>query len=84
MQEFAVPPLQGMMQIMLWKGLLNRTSFFSNHIFELYYENCSDFILVSGFVCVGVLQPSQPIGVMSSAVSFPNHTLLGRRSPLSG
>ena len=52
MQEFAVPPLQGMMQIMLWKGLLNRTNFFSNHIFELYYENCSDFILVSGFVCL--------------------------------
>ena len=30
-------------------------------------ENCS-------FVCVEVLQPSQPTGVMSSAVSLPNHT----------
>ena len=28
MQEFAVSPLQGMMQIMLWNGLLNRTIFF--------------------------------------------------------
>ena len=26
------------------------------------------------FVCVGVLRPSQPTGVMSSAVSLPNHT----------
>ena len=36
------------------------------------------------FVCVEVLWPSQPNGVMSSAVSLPNHTLLGRLSPLSG
>ena len=35
------------------------------------------------FVCVEVLRPGQPNGVMSSAVSFPNHTLLGRLSPLS-
>ena len=27
-----------------------------------------------GFVCVEVFQPSQPNGVMSSAVSLPNHT----------
>ena len=26
------------------------------------------------FVCVEVLQPSQPSGVMSIAVSLPNHT----------
>ena len=32
------------------------------------------------FVCVEILQPSQPNGVMSSAVSLPNNTLL---SPLS-
>ena len=29
------------------------------------------------FVCVEVLQPSQPNGVMSSAVSLPNHTFTG-------
>ena len=33
MQEFAVPPLQGMMQIMLW--LLNRT----NSFFQIIYLN---------------------------------------------
>ena len=37
-----------------------------------------------GSICVEVLRPSQPNGVMSSAVSLPNHTLLGRLSPLSG
>ena len=30
------------------------------------------------FVCVVVLQPSQPNGVMSSAVSLPNHTFTGQ------
>ena len=30
------------------------------------------------FVCVEVLRPSQPTGVMSSAVSLPNHTFTGQ------
>ena len=30
--------------------------------------------MISSFVCVEVLRPSQPNGVMSSAVSLPNHT----------
>ena len=30
------------------------------------------------FVCVEVLRPSQPNGVMSSAVSLPNHTFSGQ------
>ena len=30
------------------------------------------------FVCVEVLLPSQPNGVMSSAVSLPNHTFTGQ------
>ena len=30
------------------------------------------------FVCVEVLRPSQPNGIMSSAVSLPNHTLTGQ------
>ena len=29
-------------------------------------------------VCVGVLRPSQPNGVMASGVSLPNHTLTGQ------
>ena len=32
----------------------------------------------SEFVCVEVLRPSQPNGVMSSAVSLPNHTFTGQ------
>ena len=30
------------------------------------------------FVCAEVLQPSQPNGVMLSAVSLPNHTFTGQ------
>ena len=30
------------------------------------------------FVCVKVLQPSQPNGIMSSAVSLSNHTFTGQ------
>ena len=30
------------------------------------------------FVCVEVLRPSQPSGVMSSVVSLPNHTFTGQ------
>ena len=32
----------------------------------------------SEFVCVEVLRPSQPNGVMSSAVSLPSHTFTGQ------
>ena len=46
----------------------------------------SQLIIVAGnmtavrylFVCVEVLRPSQPNGVMSSAVSLPNHTFTGQ------
>ena len=40
-----------------------------------------DCNLVSLFVCVEVLRPSQPNGVMSSAVSLPNHTFTGQALP---
>ena len=30
------------------------------------------------FVCVEVLRPIQPNGVMSSAISLPNHTFIGQ------
>ena len=40
------------------------------------FENfCKLFAL---FVCVEVLRPSQPNGVMSSVVSLPNHTFTGQ------
>ena len=37
-----------------------------------------DHYIVCFFLCVEVLQPSQPNGVMSSAVSLPNHTFTGQ------
>ena len=35
-------------------------------------------LIFSEFVCVEVLRPSQPNGVMSSVVSLPNHTFTGQ------
>ena len=35
-------------------------------------------LLLYLFVCVEVLQPRQPNGVMSSTVSLPNHTFTGQ------
>ena len=40
------------------------------------HESDSDSVCL--FVCVEVLRPSQPNGVMSSAVSLPNHTFTGQ------
>ena len=40
------------------------------HCVVLYYNAL--------FVCVEVLRPSQPNGVMSSAVSLSNHTFTGQ------
>ena len=37
-----------------------------------FFSSIAKFIIV--FVCVEVLRPSQPNGVMSSMVSLPNHT----------
>ena len=36
------------------------------------------FVVWCLFVCVKVLRPSQPNGVMSSVVSLPNHTFTGQ------
>ena len=36
------------------------------------------FSFFVAFVCVENLRPSQPNGVMSSAVSLPNHTFTGQ------
>ena len=40
----------------------------------LFTNSCKRFL----FVCFEVLRPSQPNGVMSSAVSLPNHTFTGQ------
>ena len=51
-----------------------------NKIIEGYNVNPLDFSqnTIRKFVCVEVLRPSQPNGVMSSAVSLPNHTFTGQ------
>ena len=40
--------------------------------------NSVSFSLFICVVCVEVLRPSQPNGVVSSAVSLPNHTFTGQ------
>ena len=40
-------------------------------------KNCKNSNFVR-FVCVEVLRPSQPNGVMSSPASLPNHTFTGQ------
>ena len=59
-------------------------------ISSIYIKTCSSYKMLfikrskydpAGeviFVCVEVLRPSQPSGVMSSAVSLPNHTFTGQ------
>ena len=42
---------------------------------QLHHEKYESY---QDFVCVEVLQPSQPNGVMSSVVSLPNHTFTGQ------
>ena len=41
-------------------------------------SNPNVLISVRYIVCVEVLRPSQPNGVMSSVVSLPNHTFTGQ------
>ena len=46
-----------------------------SHVFMAKFLSKSS---VSLFVCVEVLRPSQPNGVMLSMVSLPNHTFTGQ------
>ena len=47
---------------------------------KTYKKTCNQqrLRLACLFVCVEVLRPSQPNGVMSSVVSLPNHTFTGQ------
>ena len=49
---------------LLYKGQMS--------MYDHYFSN------FGRFVCVEVLRPSQPNGVMSSAVSLPNHMFTGQ------
>ena len=42
------------------------------------FDPLKPYFYVVNFVCVEVLRPSQPNGVMLSAVSLPNHTFTGQ------
>ena len=55
-----------------WMCRLN--SLYWDHVRKYVFSHCGSYV----FVCVEVLRPSQPNGVMSSAVSLPNHTFTGQ------
>ena len=55
--------------------VLIQHGYLANKIFTL---NPSNSVLKRLFVCVKVLWPSQPNGVMLSAVSLPNHMFTGQ------
>ena len=46
--------------------------------FPSVYETLQLNLLICLFVCVEVLRPIQPYGVMSSVVTLPNHTFTGQ------
>ena len=50
-----------------------KPTFMDLHHFHRVYPGSAGL-----FVCVEVLRSSQPSGVMSSAVSLPNHTFTGQ------
>ena len=45
---------------------------------KIFFSYLNYLPFYSLFVCVEVLRPSQPNGVMSSAVSLPNLTFTGQ------
>ena len=48
------------------------------YVLEVCFIYLFFFVNNSVFVCVEVLHPSQPSGVMLSAVSLPNHRFTGQ------
>ena len=57
------------------KKLIN---LYSRNIHNINYDKMASIVICTIIVCVEVLRPSQPNGVMSSAVSLPNHTFTGQ------
>ena len=58
--------------------LLISTSLISNNRLSRSENLAPENLTTCLFVCVEVLRPSQPNGVMSSVVSLPNHTFTGQ------
>ena len=58
-----------------WRQL--QKEYFNMASAEIFTKKATSFFFLL-FVCVEVLRPSQPNGVMSSSVSLPNHTFTGQ------
>ena len=64
-------------EIILFKNTLKGIFNNEKHPFQIQIYVLQFNLFYSLFVCVEVLRPSQSNGVMSSAVSLPNHTFTG-------
>ena len=70
---------QRLMKFCLRLIFLNTTGFYFNNFYQQNVKNiCVSNFCINLFVCVEVLWPSQPNGVMSSTVNLPNHTFAGQ------
>ena len=71
------PPLYiGQAGVLLYSFRLSVCLFVCMYVHS--FVGLSVIFMELGFVYVEVLRPSQPNGVMSSAVSLPNHTFTGQ------
>ena len=59
----------------LWEELCSQGTYYYMHVHSIEAWKKSTLKIL---FCVEVLRPSQPNGVMSSAVSLPNHTFTGQ------
>ena len=62
----------------MWNSASGTKAQISLHMTDICCPRAELVTTVELLVCVEVLRPSQPNGVMSSAVSLPNHTLTGQ------
>ena len=60
---------------LLYCALIGVCAVFRSNTVYMYFTL---YIRHHMFVCVEILPPSQPNGVMSSVVSLPNHTFTGQ------
>ena len=71
-----IPLLKSYWQLVEGEGQGNISVYSSCRKSDIFSKERSQSVKL--FVCVEVLRPSQPNGVMSSAVSLPNRTFTGQ------
>ena len=66
-------------QDLLWRRIIFLNSPKKSYVVRTQKNHLAEVLLIHFFfLCVEVLQPSQSNGVMTSGVSFTNHTFTGQ------